>query len=252
MTTQKDFKRLVRARMQKTGEAYTTARTRLLTRKQAPFHPKPATGASAAVPASPSPTPADYGRIAGISDKALKARTGCTWESWVKSLDHVEAHTWPHGEIATHIYEKYKLDGWWAQMVTVGYERIKGLRARGQGRDGAFEATKSKTFAVPLPRLYRAFHDTRTRARWLPGVAIKVRSTQKEKSLRISWTDGTPVNFYFTAKGAGKSQAQLEHQRLPDKAAADRLKAYWGERLGALGAMLAPTAPPRPRARARR
>lgn len=239
MTTQKDFKRLVRARMHKTGEAYTTARARLLTRKQAPFHPVPPTAPSPAVVAIAAPAPKDYGRIAGIGDQALKAKTGCTWERWVKALDNVEAHTWPHGEIATHIYEKYQLDGWWAQMVTVGYERIKGLRARGQRRDGAFEATKSRTFAVPLARLYRAFHDARTRARWLPGAQLKVRSTQKERSLRISWSDGTPVNFYFTSRGAEKSQAQLEHQRLPDRAAADRLKAYWGERLDALGAMLA-------------
>ena len=50
--------------------------------------------------------------------------------------------------------EKYKVPGWWAQTVTVGYERIKGLRAVGQRRDGTFEANKSRTFAVPLARLY--------------------------------------------------------------------------------------------------
>ena len=56
------------------------------------------------------------------------------------------------------------MPGWWAQAVTVCYERIKGLRAVGQRRDGSFEANKSRTFSVPLVRLYRAFHDARTRA----------------------------------------------------------------------------------------
>jgi hypothetical protein len=136
MPTNKDFKRLVRARMQKTGEAYTTARARLLQKT-----------------ASPKP---NYTKLAGRSDAVLKANTGCTWERWVKALDRVGAHAWPHRRIARYVHETYKVPGWWSQTVTVGYERIKGLRAVGQRRDGTFEATKSKTFAVPLPRLYRA------------------------------------------------------------------------------------------------
>jgi len=39
MPTNKDFKRLVRARMQKTGEAYTAARAQLLSRPPAPTAP---------------------------------------------------------------------------------------------------------------------------------------------------------------------------------------------------------------------
>ena len=72
--------------------------------------------------------------------------------------------------------EKYKIPGWWAQTVTVGYERIKGLRAVNQRRDGTFEANKSRTFAVPVSRLFDAFHDPRVRARWLPDVKLTVRT----------------------------------------------------------------------------
>jgi hypothetical protein len=28
------------------------------------------------------------------------------------------------------VHEKYKMRGWWTQMVVVGYERIRGLRDR--------------------------------------------------------------------------------------------------------------------------
>jgi hypothetical protein len=124
MPTNKDFKRLVRGRMQKTGEAYTTARAHLLERKPA----------AAARPKASRPVPADYAKLAGRSDAVLKAKTGCTWERWVKALDHARAYTWPHREIATYVHEKYKIPGWWAQSVTVGYERIKGLRAVGPRR----------------------------------------------------------------------------------------------------------------------
>ena len=222
MPTNKDFKRLVRGRMQKTGEAYTTARAHLL--KQKP----------AAVPAPP-----DYAKVAGRSDATLKAKTGCTWERWVKALDRAQAHTWPHPKIAEYVHTKYKVPGWWAQTVTVGYERIKGLRAIGQRRDGSFDASKSKTFAVPLARLYGAFEDARMRARWLPGVDLTIRTATREKSMRITWPDRTSVDVGFARRGPAKSQVQLQHGKLPDPAAATRVKQYWAERLGALADVLA-------------
>jgi uncharacterized protein YndB with AHSA1/START domain len=224
MPTNKDFKRLVRGRMQKTGEAYTTARTHLL--KQKP-------------PAARPPGKVDYAKLAGRSDAVLKAKTGCTWERWVKALDHARAHTWPHREIASYVHEKYKIPGWWAQTVTVGYERIKGLRAVGQRRDGSFEANKSRTFAVPLARLYAAFHDARLRARWLPGVDLTVRTASPRKSMRITWPDRTSVAVGFTSRGATKSQVALTHEKLPDRAAQARVKQYWAERLEALEQVLA-------------
>ena len=227
MPTDKDFKRLVRGRMQKTGESYTSARAHL--RKQKP---------TPAVPA-PAAAPASYAKLAGRTDAILKEKTGCTWERWVNALDYKKAYTWPHREIAKYVHEKYKVPGWWAQTVTVGYERIKGLRAVGQRRDGSFEANKSKTLPVPLARLYRAFHDGRTRARWLPGVDLKVRTATRAKSMRITWPDQTSVVVGFEGKGPRKSLVALSHGQLPDRAGATRMKEYWAERLGALEDMLA-------------
>jgi hypothetical protein len=226
MPTNKDFKRLVRGRMQKTGEAYTTARAHL--RKQKP---------AAAV--APAPAAADYAKLGGKSDTILKEKTGCTWERWVKALDRAQAYTWPHPKIAKYVQEKYKVSGWWAQTVTVGYERIKGLRAVGQRRDGSFEANKSKTFAVPLARLYHAFDDARTRARWMPGVDLTVRTATRERSMRITWPDRTSVEVGFTRRAPAKSQVALTHGKLPDRAAVTRAKQYWAERLGALEDLLA-------------
>ena len=225
MPTNKDFKRLVRGRMQKTGEAYTTARAQLLEQKP---------------PAAVPPASIDYARLAGRSDAITKERTGCTWERWVKALDHAQAYTWSHTEIATYVREKYKVPGWWTQAVTVGYERIKGLRAVGQRRDGSFEASKSRTFAVPLVRLYRAFHDSATRGRWLPGVDLTVRTATRGKSMRITWPDRTSVEVGFTSKGPAKSQVAVQHGKLPDRAAQARVKQYWAERLDALKEVLAP------------
>ncbi len=224
MPTHKDFKRLVRRRMQKTGESYTAARAQLLKTASSPK----------ARPASPP----NYAKLAGMSDAALKARTGCTWERWVKALDHVNAHTWPHRKIAEHVHEKYKVSGWWAQTVTVGYERIRGLREIGQRRGGAYEATKSRTFGVTVTALYDAFTAARRRARWLPDVKLTVRKATPHRSVRITWEDGTSVEVWLTAKGAGKSTAQIQHRKLPDRETAARMKEYWAARLDVLGKLL--------------
>lgn len=222
MPSNKDLKRLARARMQKTGESYTTARARLLDRKDR-------AAAAAAI---------DYAARAGMSDEAVAAKTGRNWERWVRALDRVDAASMPHKEIAVHVHEEHGISGWWAQTVTVGYERIKRLREHGQRRDGSYGANKSKTYPVAVDRLYRACRHARARGRWLPGIDVEVRKATPEKSMRVTWPDGTAVDFYFWPKGDAKSQLQLQHRKLPSKAAADEMKAFWCRRLAALDEVL--------------
>jgi uncharacterized protein YndB with AHSA1/START domain len=229
MPRQKDLKRLVRIRMKKTGEAYTTARSHVLKRKskRATHGPVPA----AAVPV------AEYAARAGMTDAAIKAKTGCTWERWVTSLDHHGAATMEHRDIATLVYEKWKVDGWWAQTVAVGYERIKGLRERGQRRTGHYDASKSKTLDVPAATLFHAVTDQAMLRRWLPD-AVTVRTATKARSARIGMRDGAIAAFWFTSKGGGKTALSVQQEKLPDRETLERVKKYWGERLDALAEML--------------
>jgi hypothetical protein len=226
MPRNKDLKRLVRARMKKTGEAYTTARAQIARTNKAPKR-------------TTSPTEADFGRLAGMSDAAIKEGTGCTWNRWVHALDHDGAAEMSHRDIAALVRAKYKVGSWWTQTVTVGYERIKGLRVRGQQRNGTFGATKSRTFNVPISALFDAWTDASIRKRWLNEAGVRVRTATAPKSVRLGWSDGTIVAAGFTAKGAAKSSVAIEHSKLPDKAAADRVKEEWSERFDALGALLA-------------
>lgn len=228
MPKNKDLKRLTRERMQKTGEAYTTARAALLAKRKRE------------VVAAARPDTKRYPQLAGMSDEAVAAKTGRTWEEWVTLLDGEEAAARPHREIARIVREGFQLSSWWSQTVTVGYERIKGLREIGQRRDGAFEANKSKTLAVPIGKLYRAFSVKKERERWLPEVGIAVRTSARDKSIRWTWPDGTSVHTHFTAKSPEKSQVAVQHTKLPSQEDASRMKAYWSERLNALAELLEP------------
>jgi hypothetical protein len=210
MTRQKSFKRLVRGRMEKTGESYTAARASLLAAQE--------TGATERPPLT-------------TSDEAIRRRTGRGWEEWFDLLDEWGAAERPHNEIARWLREERGVDGWGAQSVTVSYERARGLRAVGEHPEG-FSVTAQKTVAVPVDRLYEAFVDESLRKRWLPEAELRERTATKPKSARFDWGDGgTRVVVGFIAKGEAKSTVALEHARLADAGEAERMKAFWRERV---------------------
>lgn len=238
MPRNKDLKRLVRARMGKTGEAYTAALAHIDNTPRAKPRASNNGDSASLTSAVAAAKSIDYADVAGMSDEKVKEKTGCTWERWVFALDRRGAAEMSHGEITRVINEKYKVDGWWSQMVAVGYERIKGLRARGQRRDGSYEASKSRTFDVPVRKLFDAWAKAPVRRRWLDGAEVKVRTATPPKSMRIGWADGGIVAVWFESKGKSKSVVALAHTKLPDKETADRLKKYWTDRLDALGEVL--------------
>jgi hypothetical protein len=182
------------------------------------------------------PTAADFAALAGMSDEAVMKATGRTWPEWVAALDAIGAAEMKHRDIARWVHDQTGLD-WWSQSVTVGYERIRGLRDTGQRRGGAYEGSRSRTFAVPVGDLFAAFADEERRRRWLDA-PLTIRKATPDRSLRITWDDGTDVQVYLSAKGPGKSAVQVQHCKLPSKEAAEAAKAYWAERLDALGRVL--------------
>jgi hypothetical protein len=176
---------------------------------------------------------------AGISDAAVQAKTGKTWPEWFDILDRAGAAAWPHKEIAIYLHDRCGCSDWWSQMVTVGYEQARGLRVKHQTTTG-FSASASKTVAVPVSILYRAWHDPSRLAKWLPdGKKMTIRKATANRSLRATWIDGsTNVDVGFSEKGDAKSQVAVEHSKLGNVDEVWRIKAYWGAALLKLKTML--------------
>ena len=244
MTRQKDFKRLVRGRMQKTGESYTAARAAFLGQsatRNAQRVDHDAIGenngngplAELNLATSAETRAPDLAQRAGMSDEKVKAATGCTWESWVWALDQVHAYNWPHPEIARYVHEKYKVPSWWTQTVTVGYERIRGLREKGQRRSGAWGASKSKTIDAAAGTIFRSFKQPKLRSAWLSN-EVAIRTSVPNKSLRMTWEDGTSVEVNLVPKARSKTQVVIEHTRLTSRQESERMKAFWAAQLESL------------------
>ena len=122
--------------------------------------------------------------------------------------------------------------------MTINYQRARGLRAVGEHADG-FTITATKTVGVPVDRLYEAFVDESVRAGWLPEGGLRERTATRPRSARFDWgDDGSRVVVFFTPKGDGRSLASLSHERLPDGEAAERMKAFWRERVTAVKTLM--------------
>ena len=148
MTEHKSFKRLVRARMEKTGESYTAARAMLLRAEDAD---------------------GPEGVRLATSDESIRRRTGRGWEEWFEMLDDWGAANRTHRETARWLAEQQDLHplAWNVQAIAASYERARGLRVVGEKDDG-FVITASRTVAAPVEALFDAFVDERLRGGGCP------------------------------------------------------------------------------------
>jgi hypothetical protein len=225
MTTDKALKRAVRTRMQKTGERYAAAR-----RHVALDAPPPG---EAALP----PRVADP----GMTDESILKGTGRDWDAWLRDLDAWGATDRTHTEIARHVQESFEINGWWAQAVTVGYERARGMRAKHQTTRG-FEVSVSRTVAAPPEAVWPALVETDRRDGWVGSGELRLRegSISTGRSARYDVPeDDTRVGVFLIAKGDAKTTVTVVHERLagPDDVAARRT--VWRARLDRLAASLA-------------
>jgi uncharacterized protein YndB with AHSA1/START domain len=135
---------------------------------------------------------------------------------------------------------KFAVPDWWSQMVTVGYEQARGLRAVQQTSSG-FAANASRTVGTSLDKLYNAWNDPVMRARWLLDAPVEVRKCTDGKSIRMTWTaGGSNVDVGFYNKGVDKSMVAVQHGKLGSASDVKRQKAFWGEALERLKALLEP------------
>jgi hypothetical protein len=228
MTSQKTFKRRVRARAAKTGESFTAARVQLLTKSDR----------NGQAPEAPPPDAAEVVQMP-VSETALVKATGHGWEHWFALLDAWGGTQRTHTEIAAHVHDVLGVPSWWSQGVTVGFERARGMRALYQRGGEGFSVNASFTVSVPIERVSAAFMDEAQRARWLPDGTVKPRSMRPNKGATFDFlAPPSRVMAWLLAKGPSKTQAGVEHSRLPSARSVEEMRAFWRARFSELKAQL--------------
>jgi hypothetical protein len=176
------------------------------------------------------------GHIPAISDAVVRVRTGRDWADWFGVLDRLEAGKLSHREIAHLLARRHRLPDWWAQTVTVEYERARGRRTRHQG-DG-FSVAISKTLSTRLPYLYQVTAHAGERRKWFPAGAFEPSSHTRDKYFRGRWKQGRRIDIGFYARGRGKSQIAVQVSRLARKGEVEPVRASWKAALRKLQSLL--------------
>lgn len=172
-----------------------------------------------------------------VDDATVSANTGRGWDDWVAQIDAGPGAAAGHTAIARWLVADLGVDTWWAQNVTVGYERIKGLRMPGQMPDGTYQVQRSRTVARDAADIRDILLDDARRAELVPELETTLRSKPTSKGLRFAATeDGHDAGtVMFTVEPAGeRAKVHVMHEKLVGADEAERWKAHWADWLARL------------------
>jgi len=232
MTQSRKLKKTIRARARKTGERYTAARRMVLKRRAL------ATPVSAALKAR---------------ETRVVERTGHGWQHWFSVLDRFGAEEKGHTAAARHVAEDHGVDGWYSQLITVEYERARGLRAANQRLSGEYEVSVSKVLKAPVGAVAKALRDSK--AGWAAALDPELRSGfqaalagakgLRERgrggaTMRFKSAGGVSVALYLDPKPNGRSQLVAQNMKLAGPAGVERLRSDWKKAFAALDRQLEP------------
>ncbi|HEY7727672.1 MAG TPA: SRPBCC domain-containing protein [Candidatus Eisenbacteria bacterium] len=185
----------------------------------------------------------------GISDDAVRKGTGKRWSGWMRILDRWGARSKGHAATARHLAERYGIDPWWSQSVTVRYEQERGLRRVHERASGKYEISVSRVIGAPARRVFDCFIKPSDLSCWFTrGAAVNARvggryrnrdgdrgvflAVRPPRLLRFTWENprhapDTVVEVAISSKGPRKVSAALTHGKLKSRRDAAKMKEAW-------------------------
>lgn len=183
-----------------------------------------------------------------ISDEAVEKATGKAWKAWFEVLDGWKADEKGHKATAAYLSEEHDLSGWWSQMVTVQYERERGLREVGETTRG-YQMGTQKTFLPDREAAWALITSPEGIATWLgdgaperlvegesyeldDGTTGEIRVVTEQSHVRLTWqpsgwSDASTLQVRSNEAGSGRGTVQFHHENLPDADTRDEMKTHW-------------------------
>ena len=190
-----------------------------------------------------------------IGDEAVRDATGRNWEQWFEILDEWDATDREHKEIAAHLREAHDVAGWWAQTVTVQYERERGMREVGEASNGYNMGTQ-KTFLPDVDAAWELIISTDGLSTWLgdgapttlkegehyeldDGTVGEIRVVTPGSHVRMTWQPvdwerASTLQVRAMEAGSGRGTISFHHEKLPDKETREAMKRHWKTKLAEL------------------
>lgn len=195
-----------------------------------------------------------------ISDDAVERATGRDWRAWLRVLDEWGAGDKGHKATARHLADEHGLSGWWSQMVTVQYERERGLREVGETASAGYEVGVQRTLAPTPAAAWDRLTSPEGLAAWLgagaperlepgtdyaldDGTTGEIRVVREGSHVRLTWQPPaweapSTVQVRASEAASGRGTVGFHHEGLPDQESRETMRAHWRgvlDRLEALG-----------------
>lgn len=183
-----------------------------------------------------------------VSNEAVRRATGRDWSGWEQLLDSEGADQLSHKEIVALLRDGDHVESeWWMQMVTVGYEKMKGLRVLGQTKDTGFQVGVSRTIPMSREVAWRWIYSPEGMETWLgEGGSFPLKKGQQyrladestgevrvvsERHIRItfhpeSWPRPSTIQVRVEPKGE-KTVVSFHEEHLPDESAREERRAHF-------------------------
>jgi hypothetical protein len=191
-----------------------------------------------------------------ISDAAVEKATGHDWAHWMGVLENWGAKKRPHKQIAAYLQEEHGLSPWWAQTVTVEYEKDRGLRKTGQVAGGGYQVGVTKTLDLTPEEAWKRFMGSKGLVDWLgqgapkklqegqeftleDGAQVQVRVVKPGSHVRLfwqppDWKKRSVLQVRLVERAGERTAVTFHHEDLPQQKSREEMRAHWKARLEAL------------------
>lgn len=191
-----------------------------------------------------------------ISESAVKQATNKTWNEWHQTLSKENASNMSHKEIVSLLRNRHKISHWWAQTITVDYEKLIKRRLIGQTVSTGFQVGVQTTLNLPLKEAWNFLMSSTGIITWLGvvpdfdlsqtkkyqtenGVIGEIRVFRPFHHIRLSWkpkdwSKTSTLQFTVVSNSPNKTSIRVHHEKLADAKTRIKMKNHWNNVLGEL------------------
>ena len=169
-----------------------------------------------------------------ISDEAVKKATGRDWAGWLRVLDKAGAKKMDHKEIVKKLRGYKGVSHWYAQMITVEYERRRHKRKLGQTAGAGYQIGVTKTLPISKKQAWDLVMSPAGKKLWAGrGVKTEKRTGREGEFMRMTWESAVlkepsvlqlRVGDRETSRGTCIS---FHQEKLSSGAERERMRRHW-------------------------
>lgn len=201
-------------------------------------------------------------KINNVSSQAVRKATGRGWAEWIRFIDENGGAGLDHRQIVALLAGPGGVgQGWWQQMLTVGYEHARGRRQTGETADAGFQVGVQRVIPLGRTALWRLLLSEAGVQIWIgpvgalspePGTRFELEggpgsellSVKVGQRLRLRYdpaggTQATTLQLSLSCprNTAHRTTLRFHHEKLASAEQREQMRSHWKAVLAELVAL---------------